>query len=622
MTGSQHFHGHCQASYVDEFGKEQSMKICSNVTEVLSQLLIGYALGPKEKYTKRIQQTGSIYNGNKEAMYCHACPEDLLPFHITPHPEMTCAAGALHARSKTEIHSGVPQLCPEPCFDIPPSKVVQTQSGVVNERNCPAEYFLPTTNVEADNLDQMSKEIDQLEEQMKQMLPPPEQINQMVHPEQMDKMAHPEQVSLLMHPDQASQSATTRMVDMTQVPPGVNAADTHVPGDEVESMSASLSTLWKINLVFLVILAICHQSKIKSLLHDNMHSTDNPYTSRISFSGTKDPTVTKYVLGASAGVFLGILCIVSFPQSKDSNQSLRSTSAIQNVPAALQQHQVNPVVTADRRPVMSTFFEPVEGGCCGMSEEGHRNLVKSWEAAWQSLGWDTKVYNAEDAKRHPKFVDVEQKLRAVGMNEYDQRCFWRWLAAADDGDPMGGWQSDYDTFPLTLTAEKGLELMATPGFKSWTRHVPSLLHGDQKSWNKMVDVMIDHIREDLDSRYRISDMVIIMYLRDHYNLDDLGITVWEGQVYPGFPYHPSEEKPTIDCDTARQYLAAHISHASSQTDYNEKHTYPKLEGKGMVITAENVHYSAENRAEAGSIMVEDFKTECAGNGYHRERIIM
>ena len=611
MTGSQHFHGHCKASYIDESGKEQSMKICSNVTEALGQLLIGYALGPKEKYTERIQKTGSIYNGNKEAMYCHACPEDLLPFHITPHPEMTCTAGALHARSKNEIHAGVPQLCPEPCFDIPPSKVVQTQSGVVNERNCPAEYFLPAPHVEVDNLNQMSKEIDQLEEQMKQMMPPPVQNNQIVHSEQSDQMVHPEQVIPIVHPNQASENDKMRMVDLTQAPPEINSADTYVQSDDVEAMSSSLSSLWKINLVFLVILAICHQSKIKAFLYDNMENTNNPYSSRISF-GTKYPIAAKYVLGASSGVFLGLFCINGFPQKNDSNQSLRNTSAVQNSPAALQRLQADSVITTDRRPVMSTFFEPVEGGCCGMSEEGHRHLVKSWETAWQSLGWYTKVYTAEDAKRHPRFTEVEQKLRDVGMNEYDQRCFWRWLAAADDNNPMGGWQSDYDTFPLTLTAEKGLELMATPGFKSWTRHVPSLLHGDQQSWNKMVDVMINHIREDLDSRYRISDMVIIMFLRDHYNLNDLGITVWEGQVYPGFPYHPSDEKPTIDCTTARQYLAAHISHASSQTDYNDKHTYPKLKGKGMVITADNVHYSAENRAEAGAIMIEDFKNECTG----------
>jgi hypothetical protein len=207
---------------------------------------------------------------------------------------------------------------------------------------------------------------------------------------------------------------------------------------------------------------------------------------------------------------------------------------------------------------------------------------------------------------------ASHKLRDVSMNEYDQRCFWRWLAAAHDDDPMGGWQSDYDTFPLSLTAEKGLELMKMPGFKSWTKHVPSLLHGDQDSWNKMVDIMIDHIKDDLDTKFRISDMVIIMYLKDHFDLKDLGITVWEGKVYSGFPYHPDKIEPTIDCDTAKEYLAAHISHASSQADYNVKHTYPKLGGKGVVVLGENVHYSAEYRAEAATVMMEDFKKECMG----------
>jgi hypothetical protein len=105
-----------------------------------------------------------------------------------------------------------------------------------------------------------------------------------------------------------------------------------------------------------------------------------------------------------------------------------------------------------------------------------------------------------------------------------------------------------------------------------------------------------------------------MYLSDHYDLlNDLGITVWEDKVYGGFPYHPDDVKPTIDCDTAKQYLAAHISHASSQADYNEKHTYPKLEGKGVVVFGEKVYPIIENRAVAGTIMMEDLKRECLMN---------
>ena len=57
---------------------------------------------------------------------------------ITPHPNMTCSKGVLHARSESEVFTeGIPELCPEHCLDIPPSQLIQTQSGTVHERKCP-----------------------------------------------------------------------------------------------------------------------------------------------------------------------------------------------------------------------------------------------------------------------------------------------------------------------------------------------------------------------------------------------------------------------------------------------------------------------------------------------------
>lgn len=56
-----------------------------------------------------------------------------------------------------------------------------------------------------------------------------------------------------------------------------------------------------------------------------------------------------------------------------------------SLPAQLQQYYNLRVAQLSlERPVMSTFFEPVEGGCCGMTEQGHLNLLKAWEEAWQT----------------------------------------------------------------------------------------------------------------------------------------------------------------------------------------------------------------------------------------------
>jgi hypothetical protein len=491
------------------------------------------------------------------------------------------------------MDKSIPKLCPEACLDNPPIQTVQTESGVVYERNCPIEYFLQSADPEVESLDEMTKDLEQVKWELNQLVlqGPPVEMDQI--------MSEPE--NQVLH-------KRVRSGDLLQIPSEETSSYVFLPQDEVEeSMSSSFYNIWMLNLGFVVILTVCYQSKIKALIRDGMNrNADNPYSSRVPLmNGQELKLTTKYALGAG----VGMLGIIILPHSINNNQRLRNTAVIPNSAVGIQL-KAKSFTTSDSPPVMSTFFEPVEGGCCGMSEEGHRNLVNSWVSSWQSLGWNTKIYTAEHAKRHPKFVEVEQKLRDVGMSEYDQRCFWRWLAAAADNDPMGVWQSDYDTFPLTLTAEKGLELMKQKGFKSYTKHGPSLLHGDQSHWNKIVDAMIEHIRPDLDPRYQISDTVIIMYLLDHYNLADLGITVWEDLVYPGFPYNPGFV-PTIDCYTARQFLAAHLSHESSETDYMVKHTYPKISGpKEAIVTRENVQYSSENRADAGLIMMQDFKREC------------
>lgn len=140
ISFSQHFHSHCNELYIDENNQHKTMKICSNITEVVGQVLLSHALGPKEDFFERAKQFSSYYRGRREAMYCHSCPAELLPFHITPYPDMQCSTGPLHPRTEYEKDS-FPALCPAKCNELPATRIAQTQSGVVEERNCPLEYF-------------------------------------------------------------------------------------------------------------------------------------------------------------------------------------------------------------------------------------------------------------------------------------------------------------------------------------------------------------------------------------------------------------------------------------------------------------------------------------------------
>ena len=159
-----------------------------------------------------------------------------------------------------------------------------------------------------------------------------------------------------------------------------------------------------------------------------------------------------------------------------------------------------------KTPQMATFFEPVPGGCCGASEQGHLNLVSAWEKSWQKRGWATTVLNMEDAKKHPDFEKLNLILDNLGVNEYDKRCFYRWLAMSANG---GGWMSDYDTFPLNFDAEVGAKLSEYGLFTSFDAHIPSLISAAKHEWERVLQLMIERLEARKKEDGFISDMVSI-----------------------------------------------------------------------------------------------------------------
>ena len=52
---SLHFHSNCDVPYHDDSGQVRTMKVCSNITERVGQLLLGHALGPKEEFLRNAQ---------------------------------------------------------------------------------------------------------------------------------------------------------------------------------------------------------------------------------------------------------------------------------------------------------------------------------------------------------------------------------------------------------------------------------------------------------------------------------------------------------------------------------------------------------------------------------------
>ena len=159
-------------------------------------------------------------------------------------------------------------------------------------------------------------------------------------------------------------------------------------------------------------------------------------------------------------------------------------------------------------PVMHTFFEPVPGGCCSVSEEGHLNLLQTWEEAWQSKGWETRILNMDDVKEHKDFEKLKGVLDSLGVDEYNQRCFFRWLAMAESG----GWMSDYDTFPMDFDAQIGARIGKYGVFTSFDSHIPSLISASKYEWDRVLQLIIKELEGMTKEDGFTSDMVRCAYI--------------------------------------------------------------------------------------------------------------
>ena len=137
-----HFHRWCDMDHGE-------IRVCSNITEAVAQLLLGHAIGQsKSSLIEKISKTTRMLKKNKKTQnpkhddhhhidveYCHACPESLLPLHVTPNPKLTCAKGMLQIRNESQFISSSDK-CPQTCLNQPRNGTMTTQSDVVEIRYC------------------------------------------------------------------------------------------------------------------------------------------------------------------------------------------------------------------------------------------------------------------------------------------------------------------------------------------------------------------------------------------------------------------------------------------------------------------------------------------------------
>ncbi|XP_071850064.1 uncharacterized protein [Apostichopus japonicus] len=131
---SMHWHKPCN----DMNGK---IKVCSNPTEMIAQILLGMAIAPdgKDAWLVSLKNCESTTrNVSRKIRFCHDCPKSLFPWHIKRVPNLKCTTlkGSLPNVAKKDQQAWKGSLCPKHCMASNPVGKYDTQSGSVDVRIC------------------------------------------------------------------------------------------------------------------------------------------------------------------------------------------------------------------------------------------------------------------------------------------------------------------------------------------------------------------------------------------------------------------------------------------------------------------------------------------------------
>ena len=146
------------------------------------------------------------------------------------------------------------------------------------------------------------------------------------------------------------------------------------------------------------------------------------------------------------------------------------------------------------RPVIYTFYQ-LEQKPSGKLDKmkDHQMLIDAWSVAWTDSGWDPIVLTLEDAKQHPDFEYYNDlfisKTNENFVGSYNYFFFMRWLAVAAQN--QDAFMSEYDTFPLSIEVEDGIDLPNKGAFTGYERFIPSLMSGSANEWSRMAKAVLD-----------------------------------------------------------------------------------------------------------------------------------
>jgi len=248
---------------------------------------------------------------------------------------------------------------------------------------------------------------------------------------------------------------------------------------------------------------------------------------------------------------------------------------------------------AKHKPVMHTFFEDFKGS---------DPMLDAWKYEWEKAGWRTKVLTLDDAKEHPYFETMEEAVvKDFKTDEYNQLCFYRYLAMAVDG---GGWMSDYDTFPTNFPMEEAIVLPNDEKFTSFQAHVPALISASADEWFRVASLMTEKLpHSQIDFK---SDMLILKELGDE-GTHDLRFETPSHNVHAYLEY---EHKGVVDCKSMAIGRAIHVSHFG-EAKSKKMSTYPTEAMEGVPDN--------EKRPKLARLFLDEWREQCGGSNVATHR---
>jgi len=144
-------------------------------------------------------------------------------------------------------------------------------------------------------------------------------------------------------------------------------------------------------------------------------------------------------------------------------------------------------------------------------------LLQIWVDFWKGQGWKAHVLGIEDAKKHPGYQSMVERVSAfptLNDRAYEISCFVRWLAFAGiDGKAV---VTDSDVYPRVPYPPRKF-----PGFYNGDRRFGTgWIAGTGADFQKIVDIIMTHTPTEIDycrGNPHVADLTVLFQYPNIYD---------------------------------------------------------------------------------------------------------